>query len=84
MSQIIKCIFFFYREHIPHPSPFEEDIDDDILKLDTEMTLLFGELHTDKWLSNKPDIVPFSTYVLFCLFYYTSPIKIIKEFHCLF
>lgn len=29
------------------------------------MTLLFGELHTDKWLSNKPDILPFSTYDLF-------------------
>ena len=31
------------------------------------MTLLFGELHTDKWLSNKPDILPFSTYdLLYC------------------
>ncbi|XP_033185643.2 calcineurin-binding protein cabin-1 [Bombus vancouverensis nearcticus] len=59
--EIYLQAYTFMREHIPHPSPFEEDIDDDILKLDTEMTLLFGELHTDKWLSNKPDIVPFST-----------------------
>lgn len=33
------------------------------------MTLLFGELHTDKWLSNKPDILPSSTYVLFFFFF---------------
>ncbi|KAG6802793.1 calcineurin-binding protein cabin-1 [Apis mellifera caucasica] len=52
--------YTFMREHIPHPSPFE-DINDDVLKLDAEMTLLFGELHTDKWLSNKPDILPSST-----------------------
>ncbi|KOX69063.1 Calcineurin-binding protein cabin-1 [Melipona quadrifasciata] len=59
--EIYLQAYTFMREHIPHPSPFEEDTSDDILKLDTEMTLLFGELHTDKWLSNKPDILPFST-----------------------
>ncbi|KAF3422681.1 hypothetical protein E2986_06783 [Frieseomelitta varia] len=59
--EIYLQAYTFMREHIPHPSPFEEDTSDDILKLDTEMTLLFGELHTDKWLSNKPDIIPFST-----------------------
>lgn len=50
-------LFLFFREHIPHPSPFDENIDDNILKLDAEMTLLFGELHTDKWLDNKPDLI---------------------------
>lgn len=50
-----------YREHIPHASPFGDDLDDNILSCDTEMTLLFGELHTDKWLNNKPDIIPTST-----------------------
>lgn len=73
---------FLCREHIPHPSPFE-DINDDVLKLDAEMTLLFGELHTDKWLSNKPDILPSSTYVLFFFFFYQSFCikKIMKIYH---
>ncbi|XP_003701167.1 calcineurin-binding protein cabin-1 [Megachile rotundata] len=61
MSEIYLQAYTFMREHIPHPSSFEEDIDDDIFKLDTEMTLLFGELHTDRWLNNKPDILPSST-----------------------
>ncbi|XP_076631383.1 calcineurin-binding protein cabin-1 isoform X1 [Colletes latitarsis] len=61
MSEIYLQAYTFMREHIPHPSPFEEDVNDDILKLDAEMTLLFGELHTDRWLSNKPDILPSST-----------------------
>lgn len=47
-----------FRQHIPHLSPFDEDVNDKILKLDTEMTLLFGELHTDRWLENKPDTLP--------------------------
>lgn len=51
----------FPRQHIPHLSPFEEDVNEKILKLDTEMTLLFGELHTDRWLDNKPDTVSGST-----------------------
>ena len=63
MSEVYLQAYTFMREHIPHPSPFEEDVKDDILKLDAEMTLLFGELHTDRWLSNKPDILPSSTYV---------------------
>nr|XP_034185241.1 calcineurin-binding protein cabin-1-like isoform X1 [Osmia lignaria]XP_034185242.1 calcineurin-binding protein cabin-1-like isoform X1 [Osmia lignaria]XP_034185243.1 calcineurin-binding protein cabin-1-like isoform X1 [Osmia lignaria] len=61
MSDVYLQAYTFMREHIPHPSSFEEDIDDDVLKLDTEMTLLFGELHTDRWLNNKPDILPSST-----------------------
>lgn len=55
-------MFLVDREHIPHPSPFNDDVNDNILKLDAEMTLLYGELHTDRWLSNKPDILPNSTY----------------------
>ncbi|XP_072762605.1 calcineurin-binding protein cabin-1 isoform X2 [Anoplolepis gracilipes] len=58
MSDIYLQAYVFMRQHIPHLSPFDEDVNDKILKLDTEMTLLFGELHTDKWLDNKPDIVP--------------------------
>lgn len=60
--QIIYCceqkilqLQLFVRQHIPHLSPLDEDVGDKILKLDTEMTLLFGELHTDKWLENKSD-----------------------------
>ncbi|XP_054016613.1 calcineurin-binding protein cabin-1-like isoform X2 [Hylaeus anthracinus] len=61
MSEVYLQAYLFMREHIPHLSPFEEDVKDDILKLDAEMTLLFGELHTDRWLGNKPDILPSST-----------------------
>ncbi|XP_066593480.1 calcineurin-binding protein cabin-1-like [Prorops nasuta] len=61
MVAIYLQAYLFTREHIPRPSPFEEHEDDLILKLDTEMTLLFGELHTDRWLGNKPDVVPNST-----------------------
>ncbi|XP_076237549.1 calcineurin-binding protein cabin-1 isoform X2 [Calliopsis andreniformis] len=61
ISETYLQAYIFMREHIPHPSPFEEDVQDDILKLDAEMTLLFGELHTDRWLNNKPDILPSST-----------------------
>lgn len=52
-------LFFLFREHIPH-SPFAHESEDDILKLDAEMSLLFGELYTDRWLDKKPDIVPTS------------------------
>lgn len=48
---------------MPHLSPFDENVNDKVLKLDTEMTLLFGELHTDRWLNNKPDILPSPTYI---------------------
>ncbi|XP_076756592.1 calcineurin-binding protein cabin-1 isoform X1 [Xylocopa sonorina] len=61
MLEIYLQAYSFMREHIPHLSPFEENVNNDILKLDAEMTLLFGELHTDRWLSNKPDILPSST-----------------------
>ncbi|XP_029179074.1 calcineurin-binding protein cabin-1-like [Nylanderia fulva] len=57
MSDIYLQAYIFMRQHIPHLSPFD-DVDDKILKLDTEMTLLFGELHTDRWLDNKPDTLP--------------------------
>ncbi|XP_076277405.1 calcineurin-binding protein cabin-1 isoform X2 [Lasioglossum baleicum] len=61
MSGVYLQAYTFMRDHISHPSPFEEHENNNILKLDAEMTLLFGELHTDTWLSNKPDIVPSST-----------------------
>ncbi|XP_046833228.1 uncharacterized protein LOC124430542 isoform X2 [Vespa crabro] len=61
LSEIYLEAYSFTREHIPHPSPFDENIDDNILKLDAEMTLLFGELHTDKWLDNKPDLIASSS-----------------------
>ncbi|XP_078044095.1 calcineurin-binding protein cabin-1 [Augochlora pura] len=61
MSDVYLQAYTFMRDHISHPSPFEEHANNNILKLDAEMTLLFGELHTDTWLSNKPDIVPSST-----------------------
>ncbi|CAK9826767.1 Calcineurin-binding protein cabin-1, partial [Anthophora retusa] len=61
MLEVYLQAYTFMREHIPHPSPFEEDVNDAVLKLDAEMTLLFGELHTERWLSNKPDILPSST-----------------------
>lgn len=62
LSDVYLQSYLFTREHIPHSSPFgvaEED--QSILKHEAEMTLLFCELHTDKWLDNKPDIVPSST-----------------------
>ncbi|KAL6431043.1 hypothetical protein ACFW04_007057 [Cataglyphis niger] len=58
MSDVYLQAYVFMRQHIPHLSPFDEDVNDKILKLDTEMTLLFGELHTDRWLDNKPDTLP--------------------------
>ncbi|KAI4485580.1 hypothetical protein M0802_012702 [Mischocyttarus mexicanus] len=61
LSEIYLEAYLCTRQHIPHPSPFDEDLDDNILKLDAEMTLLFGELHTDKWLDNKPDLVASSS-----------------------
>ncbi|XP_017876030.1 calcineurin-binding protein cabin-1-like [Ceratina calcarata] len=53
--------YTFMREHIPRPSPFGDDLTEDDFKLDAEMTLLFGEVHTDRWLTNKPDIASSST-----------------------
>lgn len=61
MSDIYLQAYVFMRQHIPHLSPFDEDANDKILKLDTETTLLFGELHTDRWLDNKPDTMPSPT-----------------------
>ncbi|XP_043487375.1 calcineurin-binding protein cabin-1-like isoform X1 [Polistes fuscatus] len=61
LSDIYLEAYLCTRQHIPHPSPFDEDLDDNILKLNAEMTLLFGELHTDKWLDNKPDLVASSS-----------------------
>ncbi|KAK2589327.1 hypothetical protein KPH14_007875 [Odynerus spinipes] len=61
LAEIYLEAYSFTREHIPHPSPFDNSVDGNILKLDAEMTLLFGELHTDKWLDNKPDVVASSS-----------------------
>nr|XP_012218304.1 PREDICTED: calcineurin-binding protein cabin-1-like isoform X4 [Linepithema humile] len=61
MSDVYVQAYIFMRQHIPHLSPLDEDVSDKTLKLDTEMTLLFGELHTDKWLDNKSDTLSSST-----------------------
>ncbi|KAF7992530.1 hypothetical protein HCN44_004874 [Aphidius gifuensis] len=59
LTEIYLQTYLFMREHIPHGSPFSESYkEESILKYDAEMTLLFCELHTDKWLDNKPDTLP--------------------------
>ncbi|XP_011308750.1 calcineurin-binding protein cabin-1 [Fopius arisanus] len=51
--------YLFTREHIPHSSPISDpEENESILKHDAEMTLLFAEFHTDKWLNNRPALVP--------------------------
>ncbi|XP_011502585.1 PREDICTED: calcineurin-binding protein cabin-1-like, partial [Ceratosolen solmsi marchali] len=49
--------YFCMRKHIQYSSPFIENVDECMLKLDAEKTLLFCELYTDKWLSSKPCIL---------------------------
>ncbi|XP_008547464.1 calcineurin-binding protein cabin-1 [Microplitis demolitor] len=62
LPEIYKQAYLFTREHIPHSSPFGDASEEDsILKYDAEMTLLFSELHTDKWLDNKPEVLPSAT-----------------------
>lgn len=60
MGTIYLQAYTYTREHIPHHSPFGFDEDCRILKYDAEMTLLFGELHTDRWMDAKPDAIPTS------------------------
>ncbi|XP_044577498.1 calcineurin-binding protein cabin-1-like [Cotesia glomerata] len=62
LTEIYQQAYLFTREHIPHASPFGDSSEEDsILKYDAEMTLLFSELHTDKWLDNKPEVLPSAT-----------------------
>lgn len=62
LTKIYIQAYLFTREHIPHSSPFNNAAEEDsILNYDAEMTLLYGELHTDQWFSDKPDTLPSST-----------------------
>lgn len=64
MGPVYLQAYSYTREHIPHPPPYGIDEEDHgILKYDAEMTLLFGELHTDRWMDNKPDALPTSNIV---------------------
>ncbi|XP_063980045.1 calcineurin-binding protein cabin-1-like isoform X2 [Diachasmimorpha longicaudata] len=59
LTEVYLQTYLFTRQHIPHSSALgDPDEDESILKHEAEMTLLFCELHTDKWLNNRPEIVP--------------------------